>query len=60
MESEAQAKILQLLDVISVEVAASRTDTSELRGKMLAGFGRGVETELRSFRSVSAARFRRS
>jgi predicted nucleic acid-binding Zn-ribbon protein len=60
MEDEAQAKILQLLDVISVEVAANRNDTSELRGEMRAGFGRverrlgnleirveNVETELR-------------
>ena len=60
MENEAQAKILQLLDVISVEVAANRIDTSELRDEMRAGFGRverrlgnlevrveNVETELR-------------
>ncbi len=60
MENEAQAKILQLLDVISVEVAANRTETSELRNEMRAGFGRverrlgnleirveGVETELK-------------
>jgi hypothetical protein len=60
MENEAQAKILQLLDVISVEVAANRIDTSELRKEMRAGFGRverrlgnleirveNVETELR-------------
>jgi len=60
MENEAQAKILRLLDVISVEVAANRSDTSELRDEMRAGFGRverrlgnleirveNVETELR-------------
>jgi len=45
MEDEAQAKILQLLDVISVEVAANRNDTSELRDEMRAGFGR-VERRL--------------
>jgi hypothetical protein len=63
MEDEARAKILQLLDVISVEVAANRNETSELRSEMRAGFGRverrlgnievrveTVETELRSFR----------
>jgi predicted nucleic acid-binding Zn-ribbon protein len=61
MEHEAQAKVLQLLDVISVEVAANRSDTAELRNEVRAGFGRvdrrlgnletrveGVETELRS------------
>ena len=60
MENEAQVKILQLLDVISVEVAANRTETSELRTEMRAGFNRvdrrlgnletrveNVETELR-------------
>ena len=64
MEDEAQAKILQLLDVISVEVAANRNDTSELRDEMRAGFGRverrlgnleirveNVETELRVVQS---------
>ncbi|HEY5020897.1 MAG TPA: hypothetical protein VII30_00275 [Gemmatimonadaceae bacterium] len=63
MEDEARAKILQFLDVISVEVAANRNETSELRSEMRAGFGRverrlgnievrveTVETELRSFR----------
>jgi len=63
MEDEAKAKILQRLDVISVEVAANRNETSELRSEMRAGFGRverrlgnievrveTVETELRSFR----------
>ena len=45
MENEAQAKILQLLDVISVEVAANRTDTSELRDEMRSGFSR-VERRL--------------
>jgi hypothetical protein len=51
MENEAQAKILQLLDVISVEVAANRgetsslgnelhTEMSSLRKEMRAGFGR--------------------
>ena len=63
MKDEAQAKILKLLDVISVEVAANRSDTSELRAEMRSGFGRverrlgnleirvqNVETELRSFR----------
>ena len=63
MEDEALAKILQLLDVIAVEVAASRTDTSELRDELRAGFSRverrlgnieirveTLETDLRSFR----------
>ena len=52
MEDEAQAKILQLLDVISVEVAANRGETSSLRNEtsllrdeMRAGFGR-VERRL--------------
>lgn len=49
MEDEAQAKILQLPDVISVEVAANRDDirneTSSLRKEMRAGFGR-VERRL--------------
>jgi hypothetical protein len=49
MEDEAQAKILQLPDVISVEVAADRDDirneTSSLRKEMRAGFGR-VERRL--------------
>lgn len=45
MEDEAQAKILQLLDGISVEVAANRNETSELRNAMRAGFGR-VERRL--------------
>lgn len=62
MESAAEAKILQLLDVISVEVAANRTETSDLRTEMRSGFHRvehrlgnletrveGIETELRSF-----------
>ncbi len=62
MEDEAKAKILQLLDVISVEVAANRSETAELRTEMRRGFGRierrlghievrveGVETEFRSF-----------
>jgi hypothetical protein len=40
MENKAEAKILQLLDVISVEVAATRSETSELRNEMRAGFGR--------------------
>jgi tetrahydromethanopterin S-methyltransferase subunit G len=40
MENEAQTKILQLLDVISVEVAANRHETSELRTEMRAGFNR--------------------
>jgi hypothetical protein len=60
MENEVQAQILHLLDMISVEVGASRTDTSELRNEVRAGFGRierrlgnleirveNVETELR-------------
>jgi hypothetical protein len=56
MENEAQAKILQLLDVISVEVSANRGETSSLRSElhretsllrdeMRAGFGR-VERRL--------------
>jgi len=64
MEDEAQAKILGLLDVISVEVAANRSVTAELRNEVRAGFGRvdrrlgnletcveGVETELRSVKT---------
>jgi hypothetical protein len=64
MEDETTTKVLQLLDVISVEVAANRNETSELRSEMHAGFGRverrlgklevrveTVETELRSFRA---------
>ena len=63
MGNEANAKILQLLDVISVEVAANRNETSDLRSEMRSGFGRverrlgnievrveTLETELRSFR----------
>jgi len=63
MENEARATILQLLDVISVEVAANRNETSELRSEMRLGFGRverrlgniefrveTVETDIRSFR----------
>jgi hypothetical protein len=63
MEDEVTAKVLQLLDVISVEVAANRNETSELRSEMRSGFGRverrlgnievrveTVETDLRSFR----------
>jgi hypothetical protein len=56
MEDEAQAKILQFLDVIFVEVAANRgersslrselhLETSSLRDEMRAGFGR-VERRL--------------
>jgi predicted nucleic acid-binding Zn-ribbon protein len=45
VENEAQTKILQLLDVISVEVAANRNDTAELRTEMHAGFSR-VERRL--------------
>jgi len=57
------AKVLQLLDVIAVEVAANRTDTAELRAEMRTGFNRvdrrlgnlenrvgDLETQLRSFR----------
>jgi hypothetical protein len=33
MEDEAQAKILQLLDVIFVEVAANRGESSSLRNE---------------------------
>jgi hypothetical protein len=40
MEDNAQAKILQLLDVISVEVAANRNETAELRKEMRVGFNR--------------------
>ncbi len=60
MEDEAQTKILQLLDVISIEVAANRNETAELRTEVRAGFGRverrlgnleirveNIETELR-------------
>jgi len=49
MEDEVQTKILQLLDVISIEVAANRNDvrneTSSIREEMRAGFGR-VERRL--------------
>ena len=52
MSDETQHKILQLLDVISVEVAANRQEISanrretvELRTEMRAGFGR-VERRL--------------
>jgi hypothetical protein len=49
MEEDATAEVLQLLDVISVEVAAnrneSRSEMSELRSEMHAGFGR-VERRL--------------
>ena len=34
MDNEAQARILQLLDVISVEVAAGRNDTRRLEAKV--------------------------
>jgi hypothetical protein len=40
MEDGAQTKILQLLDVISVEVAANRNETSQLRTEVRAGFNR--------------------
>jgi hypothetical protein len=63
MEDPTQAKILQLLDVISVEVAANRSETADLRNEMRAGFNRvehrlgileirveNVKTELRDFR----------
>jgi hypothetical protein len=63
MEYEAQAKMLQLLDVIAIEVAANRSETAGLRVEMHLGLNRvehrlgnlearveGVETELRSFR----------
>ena len=59
MENEAQEKMLQLLDLISVEVAANRNETSELCGEMRSGFGSvenvetrlgGVELQLRDFR----------
>jgi predicted RNase H-like nuclease (RuvC/YqgF family) len=45
MEDATAAKVLQLLDVISVEVAANRNETSELRTEMRAGFS-GVERRL--------------
>ena len=52
MESAAEAKILHLLDVISVEVAANcgeisglRSDTDTLRSEMRVGFNR-VERRL--------------
>jgi len=50
MEDEAQTKILQLLDVISVEVAANRNETFELRNEMRSGFGR-VERRLGNLES---------
>jgi septal ring factor EnvC (AmiA/AmiB activator) len=61
VEDETTTKVLQLLDVIYVEVAANRIDTAELRSEMRAGFDRverrlghvevrveTVETDLRS------------
>ena len=61
MEAETATKVLQLLDVISVKVAANRNETAELRTEMRAGFARvegrlgnvevrveTVETDLRS------------
>ena len=45
MENDVQAQILHLLDMISVEVGASRADNSELRNEVRAGFGR-VERRL--------------
>lgn len=45
MEDKAQAKILQLLDVISVEVAANRGETANLRNEVRTGFSR-VERRL--------------
>ena len=69
MEDEAKTKILQLLDVISVEVAANRSETAELRSEMRAGFGRverrlghievrveNVETEFRAFHGAFQSR----
>ena len=40
MERETENRILQLLDVISVEVSANRSETSELRTEMRNGFSR--------------------
>ena len=40
MDKETATKVLQLLEVISVEVAANRNETSELRSEMRAGFAR--------------------
>ena len=45
MEDETTIKVLRLLDVISVEVAANRNETAELRSEMRAGFTR-VERRL--------------
>jgi hypothetical protein len=45
VERETENRILQLLDVVSVEVAANRSETSELRIEMRNGFGR-VERRL--------------
>ena len=46
MESESEAKILQLLDVISVEVAANRNQTTQLREGMQSEFA-SVRHEMR-------------
>lgn len=40
MEEKAQTKILHLLDVISVEVAANRNETASIGTEMRAGFDR--------------------
>ncbi len=47
MEDQAQTKILQLLDVISVEVAANRNETAELRSA-LRNESASVRTEMRA------------
>ena len=53
MEDEAQAKILQLLDVIAVEVAANRNETSSLRAEL-----RSETSSLRSETSSLRAELR--
>jgi hypothetical protein len=40
VQDDAQEKILKLLDVIVVEVAASRNETAALRTEMRSGFDR--------------------
>jgi hypothetical protein len=47
MESEAEAKILHLLDVLSVEVAANRVEAVEFRTEVRNEFS-GLRAEMRS------------
>jgi hypothetical protein len=62
MEDEAQVKILQLLDVISVEVAANRADTAalgtELRAELHGEIG-GLHGEIGGLRQEMRSGFDR-